>query len=232
LPDIERITDEEEVIDASGKGFFSSLISAIVHKVVTLFTGVDQSRYYIDKYTNYTGTEYLGTNNASDRYCGPWACGYLMWIKENQTGNKYSAFYNLAPTFGEFRFLNFVLRAFGRPMTPTEMSWSLPAVSGGRIWFAKTWLFNNSAAYDYIKLTKKPAIRLCAASNGGGLHYTVAVGTRRTGSIFAETFYFLQHDNHDHGENYFGDGKKLNKRDYNNEYKTVEWWNPWFLVVD
>jgi hypothetical protein len=231
LPDIERITDEEEVIDASGKGFFSSLISAIVHKVVTLFTGVDQSRYYIDKYTNYD-SEYLGTNNASDRWCGPWVCGYLMWIKENRTGNTFNTFYNLASTVGEFGVLNFVFRFAGRPMTPAEMSWSLPAVSGGGIKFAKTWMFNNSAAYDYIKLTKKPAIRLCAASNGTGFHYTIAVGTRRTGSVFSETFYFLQHENNDHGKNYYDTEKKLLKRDNNNKYTTVEWWNPWFLVAD
>jgi hypothetical protein len=49
LPEIESIEDEAEIIDSSSKGLFSSLISWVAHKVVTLFTGVDTSRYYIDK---------------------------------------------------------------------------------------------------------------------------------------------------------------------------------------
>jgi hypothetical protein len=231
LPEIESINDEEEIIDSSSKGLFSSLASWVAHKVVALFAGVDTDRYYIEKYTGYRDSSYEIKPNP---WCGPWVCGYLMWIKDGRSGNYFDVFYNLASTVGEFSILNFTLRAAGRPMTPMEMSWELPLVSQGKIWLLNTWLFNDSAAYDYIKTTKNPAILLCMATGRGGkkeLHWRIAVGARRTGSVFSETFYFLQHDNKDRGENGVKGRKAALKRDNNNEYKTVEWWNPWFLVV-
>jgi hypothetical protein len=232
LPEIESIEDEDEIIDSSSKGLFSSLVSWVVHKVVTIFTGVDTSLYYIDKYTGYD-KEFSYEGRSWKPWCGPWVCGYLMWIKDGRSGNYFNTFYNLASTRGEFGFLNIVLRASGRPMTPAEMTWALPAVSKGKIWFANTWLYNDSAAYDYIKISKQPAIVLCTAENEDGkkeLHYRLAVGARRTGSVLSETFYFLQHDNSDKGETCITNTSTL-KRDTNSEYKTVEWWNPWFLVA-
>lgn len=233
LPEIESIEDEAEIIDSSSKGLFSSIVSWVVHKVVTLFTGVDTTRYYIDKYTGYTSENgnysYEGTPVSSDRFCGPWACGYLMWIKDGRKGNYFNTFYNLAASVGELSILNFTLRLLGRPMTPAEMTWALPAVSGGKIWFLNTWLFNDSAAYDYIKTTKQPALLLCVVS-GPSLHWRVAAGARRTGSVLSETFYFLQHDNSDKGENLIK-GTSTLKRDSDNEYKTAEWFHAWFLAV-
>jgi hypothetical protein len=61
-----------------------------------------------------------------------------MWIKDGRTGNYFNTFYNMASTIGEFGILNFVLRAAGRPMTPAEMTWALPIVSKGKIWFLNT----------------------------------------------------------------------------------------------
>ncbi|MDR2070836.1 MAG: hypothetical protein LBP81_05415 [Treponema sp.] len=223
LPEIENIKEEEEIIDSSSKGLFSSLVSWVVHKVVTLFTGVDESRYFIDKFTGYRDMEYKGSD--SEPWCGPWACGYLVWIQNGRTGNTFNSFYNCASSVGELSFLNFTFRFLGRPMTPAEMEWSLPIISKGKVWFGNTWLFNDSAAYDHIKNTKNPAIVLCW--KGNQFHYKVAVGTRRTGSVLSETFYFLQHDNSDKGRN---NAKGSLYRENNNEYKTVECWNPWFLV--
>jgi hypothetical protein len=229
LPEIENIKDEAEIIDSSSKGLLSSLVSWVVHKVVTLFTGVDTSRYYIDKYTGYLRTQNGSYTGAAQPWCGPWICGYLMWIKDGRTGNYYNTFYNMASSVGELLFLNFLFRISGaRPMTPAEMSCALPVVSGGKIWFFNTWLFNDTAAYDYIKTTKKPAVVLCMSNND--LHWRIAVGARRTGSVLSETFYFLQHENKDMGENNTPSGSAL-KRDDNSEYKTVEWWNPWFLIA-
>jgi hypothetical protein len=156
-----------------------------------------------------------------------------MWIKDGRTGNYFNTFYNLASSVGELFVFNFALRLLGRPMTPVEMLWALPAVSQGKIWFSSIWLLNDSAAYDWIKNVKQPAIVLCAVTGSDGkkaLHYRIAVGARRTGSVLWETFYFLQHDNKDTGENLVNGSSSALKRDSDNEYKTVEWWNPWFLV--
>jgi hypothetical protein len=232
LPEIEKIKDEDEIIDASGKGLFNSLLRWVVRAIVSIFVPVDTSRYYIDKYTNYNGN----FRYASDS-CGIWICSYLKWISDGRTGDSYFSFYNCASSFGEFSFLNMCFRWFevagyARPMTPAEMGWSLPLITKGKIWFANTWNMDDSVAYNHIKITKNPAIVMCAPNKQ--LHYRVAVGARKTGSAFTETFYFLQHENADRGRNNVNNAIDINgnnKRDNNGSYKTVEWWNPWFLVI-
>jgi hypothetical protein len=259
LPEIELIEDEGEIIEAGGKGLISfiknlvvvkvvvnavqSAVLNVVHTVNTLVNGVDPSMHYIDKYTNYTETFRAGPEYTSNM-CGSWACSYLVWIKEDKKKDTYQTFYNLSSSVGEVYVLNFVLRTIkeGRPMTPAEITWALPAVSGGKIWFRDTWEFSDAVAYDHIKNRKKPAILLCRTSSGQ-LHYKVAVGARASGSAFSETHYFLMHENADKGQNFLKDangnlktdtkGNYINKRDYESYYETVgEWWFPWFMVEE
>jgi hypothetical protein len=230
IPEIESIEDEEESVGIDSKGWLSSLISAIVHKVTVLFTtgvNTDTSRYYIDKYTNYSETFRFQVH---PNECGAWACSYLVWIKENKSGDTFNSFRSVSSSFGECGICNLALRPIfepigGRPMTPAEMVWSLPIISKGKIWMVSTYNLNDSVAYEHIKKLKKPAIVFCESGNQG--HYKVAVGARATGTIFSETFYFLFQENNNGGGNKEGNSIR---RDADKFYQTVEWWNPWFLI--
>jgi len=230
LPEIESIEDEEESIGIDSKGLFSSIITAVVHKVTVLFTSgfnTDTNKYYIDKYTNYSETFRKGLY---PNECGAWVCSYLVWIKENKSVDTFNSFRSVSSSFGECGICNLALRPIfeplgGRPMTPAEMVWSLPIISGGKIWVISTYNLNDSAAYEHIKKLKKPAIVFC--ESGGQGHYKVAVGARATGTILWETFYFLFHENNNGGSSYDG---IIKRRDDNRYYQTVEWWNPWFLI--
>lgn len=103
------------------------------------------------------------------------------------------------------------------------MAWSMPIASGQKIWVEPTLRFRDRVAYDHIRHSDRPTLRLCAS--GSALHWTLAYGTRQTGNRFWRNYYFLQIDN----------GSKIgvpgSVRDWGN-YKSVDWWNPWLLVWD
>jgi len=201
--------DDSEILDENGK-FFGRLFRRV-------FSGVDRRLHYLDRYA--ASGEYLGTTTGT-RWCGPWACGYILYVKTKE--NKYQFFEDCASSFGELGVLNFALRLMGRPMTPVEMSWSMPIASNGRIWISPFLWFQDFAAYDQIKHHKRPALRLCA--KGGSLHWTVAYGAFQTGNYFWRNYYFLQQDNES-----LGMDKKPAEKTY---YSRVDWWNPWLMVWD
>lgn len=202
--------DDSEIINDSGKSIFSRLFRRI-------FSSVDRTPSYLSKYVN-SGT-YRGPSSGTI-WCGPWACGYIYYV--NTGKNKYSYFEDCASSFGELGILNFALRLMGKPLTPAEMSWSMPIASGGKIHISPFLWFSDFAAYDQIEHNHKPALRLC--SKGGGLHWTVAYGTFQSGNYFWRNYYFLQQDNSSRGV-WQDPTNKSN-------YSQVDWWNPWLMVWD
>ena len=181
-----------------------------------IFSRTDRSLKYISKYDT---KKYNYRRQGG--WCGPWACGYIVYV--NQGVDKYDFFENCAGTFGELGIGNLLLRLVGRPLTPVEMSWSMPIASKGRIWINPMLCFADLYAYDQIKHYGRPALRLC--SSGGGLHWTLAYGTKQTGSWFWRNYYFLQIDN----------GAKVgipNSMTNSANYTKVDWWNPWLMVWD
>lgn len=214
LPEIEQL-DDDDIISDSGKGLFSRIVSAIRR----IFSGVDETKYHIRRYVESGVYNQASSNN----WCGPWVCGYIWNVKSGQ--DKYSAFEDCASTIGEFGILDFTLRLVGRPMTPAEMAWSMPIISGGKVWIDPDLRFVDYAAYDQIRYNGKPALRLCSAN--GSLHWTIAFGTYQTGSYFWRTYYFMQQDN----GALFEKGRYKNPS-FNESYSQVDWWNPWILVWD
>lgn len=201
--------DDSEILDGNGKSIFSRLFRRI-------FSGVDSKTRYLDRYVN--SGSYSGASGT--KWCGPWACGYVLYVKTSE--NKYKYFEDCASTYGELGILNFALRLFGRPMTPAEMSWSMPIASKGKVRISPFLWFTDFAAYDQIKHYNKPALRLC--SKGSSLHWTVAYGTYQSGNYFWRNYYFLQQDNSSQG-GYKNPNNKSN-------YSRVDWWNPWLMVWD
>lgn len=202
--------DDSEIINDSGKSIFSRLFRRI-------FSKVDRSTSYLSKYVN-SGT-YKGPSSGAV-WCGPWVCGYICYVNTGQ--NKYNYFVNCASSFGELGVLNFALRIFGRPLTPSEMSWSMPIASGGKIHISPFLWFSDFSAYDQIHHHHKPALRLCAKN--GDLHWTLAYGSFQSGNYFWRNYYFLQQDNASKGV-YKNPNNKSN-------YSRVDWWNPWLMVWD
>lgn len=206
--DIDTI-DDSEILDMAGKGFFSRLFRRI-------FSGVKTTPKYLTRYVN-SGT-YTGTTDT--KWCGPWACGYILYVKTGE--NKYKYFEDCASTFGEFGILNFALRLLGRPMTPAEMTWSMPIASKRKVSISPFLWFTDFAAYDQISHHGKPALRLCSKSSS--LHWQLAYGTYQTGNYFWRNYYFLQQDNASLGK--YKDPKNKSN------YSRVAWWNPWLMVWD
>jgi hypothetical protein len=213
LPEVEQL-DDDEIIDSSGKGLFSRLVSAVRR----VFSGVDETKYYLSRYNR----AYTPSTSSGNIWCGPWACGYILYIKTWQ--DKYNAFESYASTVGELGVGNYVLRLLGRPMTPAEMAWSMPIVSGGKIWIDPDLRFVDYAAYDQIRYNNKPALRLC--SSGNGLHWKVAYGAFQTGNYLWRTYYYLQRDNNREIRN------KVVDPTSSSYYSQIDWWNPWLLVWD
>jgi hypothetical protein len=209
LPEVEQL-DDDEIIDSSGKGLFSRLVSAIRR----VFSCVDETKYYVSKYTTYRSPYRSGSD-----WCGPWVCGYIWYINSGE--DKYSTFECYSSTVGIYTIPGYVFRFMGRPMFPREMALSMPIVSKGKIWIDPDLRFVDYAAYDHIRYNKKPALRLCTSSGEG--HWTVACGTYQTGSYLWRTYYYLQK------ENKSSDYKNPNDNKY---YSQVDWWNPWLLVYD
>lgn len=211
VPNITEMNDDE-ILDANGKSWFSRLVRRV-------FSGVDRKVTYLNRYVN-SGTYYGTTTEAP--WCGPWACGYILYVKTKE--NKYEYFTNCASSFGEFGFLNVALRIFGKPMTPAEMAWSMPIASKGKIKISPFPWFTDFAAYDQIHHYGKPALRLCSKS--GELHWTVAYGTYQSGNYFWRNYYFLQQDN-----SWTNRGASKSPTAKSN-YLRADWWNPWFMVWD
>jgi hypothetical protein len=210
LPEVEQL-DDDEIIDSSGKGLFSRIVSAIRR----VFSGVDETKYYIPRYNK---------SNVSYRYksdwCGPWVCGYIWYAYSGE--DKYSTFEKYASTVGIYTIPGYVFRFLGKPMFPKEMALSMPIVSGGKIWIDPDLRFADYAAYDHIRYNKKPAIRLCTSNCEG--HWTVACGAYQTGSYLWRTYYYLQKENKNNGS--------YKNPSSNGSYSQVDWWNPWLLVYD
>ncbi|MDR3188260.1 MAG: hypothetical protein LBT94_03630, partial [Prevotellaceae bacterium] len=99
LPEVEQL-DDDQIIDSSGKGLFSRIISAITR----VFTGVDETKYYLYRYN----TKYDPYTNDGSTWCGPWVCGYILYVKTGQ--DKYNTFVPYAATIGEFGVGNYALR--------------------------------------------------------------------------------------------------------------------------
>ncbi len=186
-----------------------------------IFSRVDKSLHYLKKYDKEKYSYRRGG------WCGPWACGYIVYV--NQKKDKYDFFESCAATFGELDIQhslygsNIFLRLFGKPLTPVEMSWSMPIASKGKIWINPIPLYQDMCAYDQIKHYGKPALRLCNV--GLSLHWTLAYGAKQTGSWGWRNYYFLQIDN----------GAKVgipNNAKNKNNYQRVDWWNPWLMVWD
>lgn len=181
-----------------------------------IFSKVDRTCHSLKKYD--INKSY---RKGKTDWCGPWACGYILYA--NQKVDKYDFFVDCAASVGELGVGNFSLRLLGKPMTPVEMSWSMPIASKNKIWINPVLCFADLFAYDQIKHYNKPALRLCGVN--GSLHWTLAYGTRQTGSWLWRNYYFLQIDN----------GAKVgNNGDINNSahYTSVDWWNPWLMVWD
>lgn len=161
-------SSDEEINDSHSK-FFGRAWRWFSRNVLK----TDETPYRIDKYHN----ERFNYRVGKGFWCGPWVCGYILWV--NQRVDKYSSFEALASTFGEFGFGNLLLRAFGRPMTPAEMSWTMPLLSNGKIHINRTLNFRDATAYEHIK-SMKPAILLC--SSNGELHWTLGYGAKKNRS--------------------------------------------------
>ena len=143
--------------------------------------------------------------------------------RANQGKDKYDYFYNNASSYGGAGILNFALRIVltSRAITPSEMAWTMPVASNGKIWINPALCFADLFAYDQIKHYKKTAIRLCSSS--GQLHWTLAYGAKQTGSWLWRNYYFLQIDN---GAAVGIPGSKTNGANYTK----AQWWNPWLMV--
>jgi len=183
-----------------------------------IFSGVDTSPHWIDKYEN---TPRFNPTNNGTLWCGPWVASYILYA--NQNVDKYMFFEGCAATYGELGIGNILLKLFGKPLTPVEMSWSMPIASGGKIWINPMLMFADLCAYDQIKHYKKPALRLCAIS--GSLHWTLAYATKQTGNWLWRNYYFVQRDN----GTLVG---KSNTIHNDSHYTCVDWWNPWLMVWD
>lgn len=179
------------------------------------FPPIEKHPYWIERY------DWKKNKYRRGGWCGPWACGFIVYVRQGR--DKYNFFESCAATFGEFGVGNIVLKIFGKPLTPYEMAWSMPIASGQKIWVEPTLRFRDRVAYDHIRHSDRPTLRLCAS--GSALHWTLAYGTRQTGNRFWRNYYFLQIDN----------GSKIgvpgSVRDWGN-YKSVDWWNPWLKVWD
>jgi len=235
LPDIENIENEHEIIDSNGK-FLSIIIKVVVKVISNLVNGLDSNPHFIPKYTDYSDS----FRNTSD-WCGPWAVSYLEWIRNGRTGDTY----NKALTYAS-KFLGWF--AGGEPLGSIGMNRALKEVSNDNMSISTIPIFDDKTIYNYIKDVKKPALLFCLVGdkkddsiakedkdkNNKSGHWKIAVGTRASGNTAFPTYYFLFHENKTRGRNGIGNTISIttNKRDSNNEYKTVEWWNPWLRVND
>ncbi len=207
---------DEEI--ASESKFFGRLFRRI-------FSRVDRSRHPIPKYEGFKDKEY---KRSGGEWCGPWVCGYILYV--NQGIDKFKYFEDWCSTIGAAGFgflLSKTVLKGEKAMYPSEMSASMPIASGGKIWINPVPLFQDLCAYDQIKHYRRPAIRLCwvSDSSGSGFHWVLAYGARQTGSWFWRNYYFLQTDNGAYI-------KKIGNGRNNDAYKSVEWWNPWLMVWD
>ncbi|MFK8297127.1 hypothetical protein ACI76O_01905 [Capnocytophaga cynodegmi] len=214
---------DEEINDANSK--FFGRIFRWVRRVFNFKTNKD--RHTLREYADNTKINDYGHIND---WCGPWVCGYIVYAKQGK--DKYQFFEDCASTFGELGILNNFLRylkgikAEARPMTPAEMSWSMPIASNGKIWINPIPNMAGFHAYQHISDRNNPVIRLCAS--GGELHYTLVYGVRQTGNYWWRNYYFLQIDN----GSLYPVGNRNQDPERNENYHSVDWWNPWFLVWD
>lgn len=208
-----QMTDEELV--TGGTKFWGRIIR-VFRRIFSFRT--DRNSTVIEKY------ERNIYNYPRRGWCGPWVCGYIVYA--NQKIDKYSFFENCASTFGEFGEANVLLRFLGRPMTPAEMSWSMPIASLGRIRIEPSLYHRDMYAYDQIKNNKRPVILLCGVvdqKKRWNAHWTLAYGAKQTGSYLWRNYYFLQIDN----------GAKIKTiGDSEKNYHQVDWWNAWLMVWD
>ncbi len=186
------------------------------------FYPIDTKCYPIYQYDFPKDVYRTKNGKRSKDWCGPWACGYILYV--NQSRDEYDYFLSHASTHGELAIGNIVLRLFGHPMTPFEISRAMPLASKGKIWIEPSFRFLDLYAYDQIKYFKRPALRLCGTEDGQ-LHWTLAYGARQTGNWRSRTYYFLQIDNG-------GLVGVLGSPDDESNYTQVDWWNPWLLVWD
>ncbi|MCL2602059.1 MAG: hypothetical protein FWD91_04515, partial [Treponema sp.] len=188
------LADEDELFDVQGK-FLGRLFKKIVNVVVTIFTGVDETKYWLNRYTNSPSMYREFYYKKDDTWCGPWATGYIMWVKEGRRIDRYDRFLSYATTTGGFFIGAALWRATNdsRPMFPSEMQRAFLSISGGRIRIGDSWIFDSWHAYDHIKRGRGPALLLCSVK--GEPHWQVAVGARQDGSRFWRTYHFLLQDN-------------------------------------
>jgi len=238
LPDIEDL-DENEFIDADGKfiNIIRSVLNRVVQAVVNLFTGVDEKRYFINKYTTYQDS-FRGPETGSI-WCGPWLVSYLEWIRNGRTGNTYD---------DALKYSNSIVGTVftGKPMLPSDMNRALQFISGNQMSMANIPTFDSILAYNSIKMYSKP-VALAAVvgikdKERKSGHWLLAVGARASGSVLWQTHHFLFHENNTEGMNgidrfgelspSFNNSYNTNRRDQNSQYLQVPVWVPWYFVFD
>lgn len=202
---------DDELIEKSTKGIFGRIFRR-------LFSGVDETRYVLAEYDNNRANYRRGGEFSS--WCGPWVAGFIYNTKIG--GDAYQYFENCSSSTGLLGTAWFWFRVLGdsRPMFPAEFAWSMLLATNGSISVNPILKFPGYIAYDQIKHSNSPVIRMCTSD--GELHWTLCYGTYQTGSYFWRNYYYLQTDN----------GSKFNRaRGYSN-WEQMDWYMPFLLVED
>jgi len=210
-----------------------NIIFQICERFYERHLNTDNSSFYIEKYTSYTETfrdkKLLPPDTRN--WCGVWIVSYLVWIKNDRTGDTYDEALKYANG-----------NSAGQWIGPINMNKALKDLSDNTISINLLPVWRDIRIYERIKLEKKPAVVFCLAGDTWfeyfedadkdkkAGHWKLAIGTRADGISAFRFVKFLFHENVTIGNNFTDSGNI--KRNDNKQYESVAWWNPWFFVYD
>lgn len=179
---------DQEIIEQSSKGWFKRLW----RRVKNIFNDKTKSKFELSEYKqdfSNRGYSYIPENIHSNPWCGPWAMDWIYHVKKG--GSKYHHFESYASTMGP---VGWISRAAGqKPMFPLEMNVSMGKATNYDIWVNPYYSTGRWHALHHIRYKKNPIVILTFA--GRTLHWKVAYGCYRSGSIFWRNYYFACQDN-------------------------------------
>ncbi|MDM8161105.1 hypothetical protein QUH73_14870 [Labilibaculum sp. K2S] len=179
------VLTDDEITNISSKSWFSRTW----RKFKNIFNDKTTSEYELAEYKdNYTNEGEYNPVKGYSEWCGPWAMDWIYHVKKG--GSKYNHFESWASTMG---LVGWTARLAGsKPMFPVEMCVSMRKATSS-IWVNPYYSTGRWNALDHIRYKKNPIVIL--TTSGKSMHWKVAYGCYRTGSVFWRNYYFACQDN-------------------------------------